>query len=30
VAFNYDANAKADFYIKEFSDLAKLPIMNWF
>lgn len=28
VAFNYDANAKADFYIKEFSDLAKLPIMN--
>jgi len=28
VAFNYDADAKADFYIKEFSDLAKLPIMN--
>ena len=28
VAFNYDAGAKADFYIEEFSELAKLPIMN--
>jgi putative hydrolase of the HAD superfamily len=28
VAFNYDADAKADFYIEEFSDLPKLPIMN--
>jgi HAD superfamily hydrolase (TIGR01509 family) len=28
VAFNYDADAKADFYIEEFSDLVKLSIMN--
>jgi HAD superfamily hydrolase (TIGR01509 family) len=28
VAFNYDADAKADFYIEEFSDLTKLSIMN--
>jgi putative hydrolase of the HAD superfamily len=28
VAFNYDADAKADYYIEEFSDLPKLPIMN--
>ena len=28
VAFNYDSDAKADFYIEEFSDLPKLPIMN--
>jgi HAD superfamily hydrolase (TIGR01549 family) len=28
VAFNYEADAKADFYIENFSDLAKLPIMN--
>jgi putative hydrolase of the HAD superfamily len=28
VAFNYETEAKADFYIKEISDLAKLPIMN--
>jgi FMN phosphatase YigB (HAD superfamily) len=28
VAFNYDPDAKADFYIKIFSDLTKLPILN--
>jgi len=28
VAFNYDADAKADYYIHHFSDLADLPIMN--
>jgi hypothetical protein len=28
VAFNYDADAKADYYIEEFSDLPKLSIMN--
>ncbi|HSB66096.1 MAG TPA: HAD family hydrolase [Anaerolineales bacterium] len=28
IAFNYEPNAKADFYIKQFSDLANLPILN--
>jgi HAD superfamily hydrolase (TIGR01509 family) len=28
VAFNYEIDAKADFYIKDISDLAKLPIMS--
>ena len=28
VAFNYDADAKADFYINHFSDLADLFILN--
>jgi putative hydrolase of the HAD superfamily len=28
VAFNYDPDAKADFYIKNFSDLTNLPILN--
>lgn len=28
VAFNYDKDAKADFYIEKFSDLAALPIIN--
>jgi putative hydrolase of the HAD superfamily len=28
VAFNYDANAKADYYIKEFSELVELPFIN--
>jgi putative hydrolase of the HAD superfamily len=28
VAFNYDPDSKADFYIQEFSDLASLPILN--
>ena len=25
VAFNYDLDAKADFYIQDFSELASLP-----
>ena len=28
VAFNYDANAKADYYIHKFSELAQLPLLN--
>lgn len=28
VAFNYENGAKADFYIKDFSELADLPILN--
>ena len=28
VAFNYENDAKADFYIEKFSDLANLPILN--
>jgi len=28
VAFNYEADAKADYYIGEFSELVKLPILN--
>ncbi len=28
VAFNYDSDAKADFYIQDFSELASLPILN--
>ena len=28
VAFNYEEDAKADFYINEFSDLVNIPIMN--
>ena len=28
VAFNYDADVKADYYIEEFSDLPNLSIMN--
>jgi putative hydrolase of the HAD superfamily len=28
VAFNYDTDANADFYINNFSDLAALPILN--
>ena len=28
VAFNYDPDAKADFYIDNFADLAKLSILN--
>ncbi len=28
VAFNYDHDARADFYIKNFADLAGLPILN--
>jgi hypothetical protein len=26
IAFNYDAGAKADFYIDQFADLLKVPI----
>jgi FMN phosphatase YigB (HAD superfamily) len=28
VAFNYDKDAKADYYIKKFSDLVNLPVMS--
>jgi putative hydrolase of the HAD superfamily len=28
IAFNYDEDAKADYYIENFSDLARLPILN--
>jgi FMN phosphatase YigB (HAD superfamily) len=28
VAFNYDRDAKADFYIKSFSELTSLSILN--
>jgi putative hydrolase of the HAD superfamily len=28
VAFNYDPDAKADFYIHDFSELASLPVLN--
>jgi putative hydrolase of the HAD superfamily len=28
VAFNYDANAKADYYINKFSELVDLPFLN--
>lgn len=27
IAFNYDENAQADYYIKQFSELLKLPIL---
>jgi putative hydrolase of the HAD superfamily len=29
IAFNYEPNAQADFYIQQFSDLADLPILNF-
>jgi len=28
IAFNYDESAKADFYIDQFSDLLKVPIVS--
>jgi putative hydrolase of the HAD superfamily len=28
IAFNYDEDAKADFYIEKFSDLLKLPVLD--
>ena len=27
IAFNYENSAKADFYIRRFSDLLKLPVI---
>jgi putative hydrolase of the HAD superfamily len=28
IAFNYDKDASADFYIENFADLLKIPVLN--